>query len=52
MIVGPKGNILARAEPEQEGIICATLSQADLDAQRGRVPLLDDRRPGVYGWGQ
>ena len=51
MIVGPKGNVLARAEPEGEGIICATLCQADLDAQRGRVPLLGDRRPGVYGWG-
>ena len=52
MIVGPKGNVLARAEPDQAGIICATLSQADLDAQRGRVPLLDDRRPRVYGWSQ
>ena len=50
MIVGPKGNVLARAEPEQEGIIWATLSQTDLDAQRGRVPLLYDRRPRVYGW--
>jgi predicted amidohydrolase len=50
MIVGPKGNVLARADPGQAGIICATLKQADLDAQRGRVPLLDDRRPSVYGW--
>jgi len=49
MIVGPKGNVLARADPEQEGIIWATLSQADLDAQRGRVPLLQDRRPDRYG---
>jgi len=48
MIVGPKGNVLARAEPDSEGIISATLSQADLDAQRGRVPLLHHRRPELY----
>jgi predicted amidohydrolase len=49
LIVGPKGNVLARAEPDHEGIICATLHAADLDAQRGRVPLLHHRRPGLYG---
>jgi predicted amidohydrolase len=48
MIVGPKGDLLARAEPESEGIICATLRQADMDAQRGRVPLLRHRRPALY----
>ena len=48
MIVGPQGNVLARAELGQEGIIHALLKQADLEAQRGRVPLLDDRRPGLY----
>ena len=47
LIVGPKGNVLARAEPDSEGIICATLCQADLDAQRGRVPLLHHRRPAL-----
>jgi predicted amidohydrolase len=49
MIVNPKGHVLARAEPEREEIICATLDPADLDAQRGRVPLLHDRRPDLYG---
>jgi predicted amidohydrolase len=48
LIVGPKGDVLARAEPDSDGIICATLCQADLDAQRGRVPLLRHRRPEVY----
>jgi predicted amidohydrolase len=48
MIVDPKGRVVARAEPEQEGIICATLDPAVLDAQRGRVPLLGDRRPDRY----
>jgi predicted amidohydrolase len=49
LIVGPKGNVLARAEAEQEGILCATLRRAELDAQRGRVPLLQHRRPELYG---
>ena len=49
MIVNPKGRVLARAVPEQEGIICATLHPAERDAQRGRVPLLVDRRPELYG---
>ena len=49
MIVNPKGHVLARAEPEQEGIICATLDPAEMDAQRRRVPLLADRRPELYG---
>jgi predicted amidohydrolase len=48
LIVGPRGNVLARAEPDQEGIICATLHAADFEAQRGRVPLLHHRRPGLY----
>jgi predicted amidohydrolase len=49
MIVGPKGNVLARAEPGQEGIIVAQCTDRDLMAQRGRVPLLSDRRPDRYG---
>jgi predicted amidohydrolase len=48
LIVDPKGNVLARAKPDSEGIICATLRQADLDAQRNRVPLLHHRRPELY----
>ena len=48
MIVGPKGNVLARAELGQEGIIHALLKEEDLAAQRSRVPLLGDRRPDLY----
>ena len=48
MIVGPKGNVLSRAELGREGIIHALLKEEDLAAQRGRVPLLDDRRPNLY----
>ena len=48
LIVDPRGKVLARAEPDSEGIICATLRQADMDAQRGRVPLLRHRRPSLY----
>lgn len=49
VIVDPKGNVLAQAEPEQEGIIWADLKGEVLEAQRGRVPLLADRRSGAYG---
>jgi predicted amidohydrolase len=49
MIVGPKGNVLARMEPGEDGIVCAALEPSSLDAQRGRVPLLGDRRPTLYG---
>lgn len=49
MIVGPKGNILAKAEPETECVICALLRAEELVAQRNRVPLLRDRHPGLYG---
>jgi len=49
MIVGPKGNVLARAEIGKEGIIHTLLRAEDLAAQRNRVPLLDDRRPESYG---
>ena len=49
LIVGPKGNVLARAEPGQEGIIHAVLHDRELAAQRARVPLLQDRRPDRYG---
>ena len=49
MIVGPKGNVLAEAKPEQEGVIHAVLKAQDLEAQRKRVPLLSDRHPGLYG---
>ena len=48
LIVDPRGKVLARAEPDSESIICATLRQADMDAQRGRVPLLRHRRPSLY----
>jgi predicted amidohydrolase len=38
MIVDPKGRVLARAEPGQEGVIYAVLKQDQLDAQRGAAP--------------
>ena len=49
LIVNPKGKVLARAEPGQEGIIDALLEERVLEAQRRRVPLFKDRRPGLYG---
>ena len=48
LIVSPKGHILAQAEPGQEGIIHAVLKKQDMDAQRGRLALLKNRRPELY----
>jgi predicted amidohydrolase len=48
LIVDPHGAVLAESEPEQEGIIWAELEAASQEAQRGRVPLLEHRRPTLY----
>jgi predicted amidohydrolase len=48
MIVDPHGEVLARAEPEEAGIIHAKLEAEVLEAQRARVPLLADRHPELY----
>ena len=49
MIIGPHGDVLARAEPGVECVIDAVLDPKKLEAQRKRLPLLRDRRPGLYG---
>jgi predicted amidohydrolase len=49
MVVGPRGEVLARAEPSREGIICARLQARTLYDQRVRVRLLNNRRPELYG---
>jgi predicted amidohydrolase len=48
MIVDPKGRVLARAQPDQEGLICASLDPAVRAAQQGRLHLLEARRPALY----
>ncbi|MBN1318398.1 MAG: carbon-nitrogen hydrolase family protein [Anaerolineales bacterium] len=48
IIVGPRGNVLARSEEGSEGIITATLDPGELAYQRNRVPLMWDRMPENY----
>jgi len=48
MIVGPSGNVLARAEEGTEQIIHAVLNKKELESQRRDVPIARDRRPGLY----
>ncbi len=48
MIVGPHGNVLARAEEGQESVIDCVLDWDDLHRQRTRLPLAKDRRPTSY----
>ena len=49
MIVGPRGELLARATPGEETVIAADLDPEVMTAQRTRVNLLKDRRPDRYG---
>ena len=48
LIVGPHGDVLARATPGAETVIDAVLEAEDVQRQRDRVPLLDHRRLGSY----
>ena len=49
LIVDPWGAVLARMG-EEVGYASAELDFAEQDAIRRRVPLLEHRRPEVYGW--
>ena len=49
LIVGPHGEVLARATPERDCVIDAVLDPNLLTEQRNRVPVLRDRKPEVYG---
>ena len=44
LIVSPKGHVLARAAEDVPGVIVADLDPEEQQAQKDRVPLLDDRR--------
>ena len=44
LIVSPKGHVLARAAEDAPGVIVADLDPEEQQAQKDRVPLLDDRR--------
>lgn len=48
LVVDPHGNVIARAQADTECLITADLDPAVLGRQRGRVPLLRDRRPQAY----
>ena len=48
MIVGPHGEVLARAEPGVECVIDAVLDPEVMAAQRSRLPLRRDRVPALY----
>jgi len=48
MIVDPRGRILARARPDEEGLVCASLDPEVRAAQVERLHLLEARRPALY----
>ena len=55
LIVGPSGEVLARAEEGPETFISAVVDTAEINARRERLPLFVDRRPDLYDgltWGR
>ncbi len=51
MIVDPWGRVLARLGEHEPGHAVARVDFAEQDAIRGRVPLLEHRRPEIYAAG-
>ena len=49
MIVGPHGDVLARAEPDSDSVIWADLDPATVAHQRQRLALLASRRDDLFG---
>jgi predicted amidohydrolase len=49
LIVDPWGSVLARADGDRPGHVIAELDFDDQDAIRRRLPLMDHRRPQIYG---
>jgi N-carbamoylputrescine amidase len=48
-IAGPGGEILARMDPESEGVIFADIDPARTESERRTWPFLRDRRVDAYG---
>ena len=49
MIVGPHGDVLARAEPDSDAVIWADLDPAAIAHQHQRLALLANRRDDLFG---
>ena len=49
MIVGPHGDVLARAEPDSDSVIWADLDPATIAHQHQRLALLANRRDDLFG---
>ncbi len=47
-IAGPAGEILARLDSEQEGVICADIEMTRIEMERRNWPFLRDRRIDAY----
>lgn len=48
LIVDPRGDVLANGGPD-EAVLVATIDLAEIEAERGREPSLQLRRPDLYG---
>jgi predicted amidohydrolase len=50
LVVDPWGRVLADAGPTGDGIAAADLDLGELEAVRGRLPSMANRRPEAYPW--
>lgn len=48
LVADPYGEVLASAGQAAEGLVTATVDLATIDACRGRITALTERRPGLY----
>jgi predicted amidohydrolase len=51
IIAGPHGDVLARAVTDTDGVIWADLHSSELEEQRARLALLENRRSDLFGPG-
>lgn len=48
MVAGPHGEVLAQAEPGNQGFVATTIDTEEIHRQRARIPLKRDRLPHLY----
>lgn len=49
MVVGPSGEVLAKANETEETIVTTTIDVKDVEQIRRERPVFSQRRPELYG---
>jgi len=48
-VISPWGEVIAEGSPDQTGLITASINLEQVAEARRRIPILQDRRPDLYG---